>query len=344
MTVSLIIPVYNTRFYLRRSIESVAVAVDRLKIACELGPSVVEAICVDDGSTDGSYDELCRLKKEFDVRFGPTILSIILIHQNNKGVSVARNVALDRAKGEWVAFLDADDKLSEDVLVRCFQTVRENPVCDAVVYGVESLNADGTSNGRWPSDAGGVAHTGREALFQGSYIASVCDKFFRKEVVDKNHLRFPVGMKIGEDTLFATMFMACANRIVSLIPYIGYFAFLREGSASTTKGSLLFEDPFRQFRELYAMWDDHYSIGLKRRLQRMAAVAPALGGCLVARSERMVAISFLLKSSDFNKMILPFMLKHGEWRSRLFAIFYFALPAVVLRKVLLYKVARFAAG
>ena len=95
---SIIIPVYNVAPYLRECLDSV------------LAQTFTdwEAICVDDGSTDGSgaiLDEYVAKDSRFRV-----------VHQRNAGVSAARNVALEVAKGEWVTFLDADDKIDDERL------------------------------------------------------------------------------------------------------------------------------------------------------------------------------------------------------------------------------------
>ena len=88
---SIIIPVYNVAPYLRECLDSV------------LAQTLTdwEAICIDDGSTDGSgaiLDEYAAKDKRFKV-----------IHQKNAGVSAARNSGIDAATGEYVTFLDGDD-------------------------------------------------------------------------------------------------------------------------------------------------------------------------------------------------------------------------------------------
>lgn len=97
-TFSIIIPVYNVAPYLRECLDSV------------LAQTYTdwEAICVDDGSTDGSgtiLDEYAAKDQRFKV-----------IHQTNAGVSAARNVALDVVCGEWFLFLDGDDCFRDDAL------------------------------------------------------------------------------------------------------------------------------------------------------------------------------------------------------------------------------------
>ena len=98
MKVSVIVPVYNTRGYLARCIESI------------LGQSFsdFELLLVDDGSTDGSGD-LCDsfLTKDSRVR---------VFHLQNGGVSAARNYGIQQAQGEWICFVDSDDEVLKDYL------------------------------------------------------------------------------------------------------------------------------------------------------------------------------------------------------------------------------------
>ena len=105
---SIIIPVYNVAPYLRECLGSV------------LSQTYTdwEAICVDDGSTDGSgaiLDEYAAKDKRIRV-----------IHQKNAGVSAARNAALDVMQGEWIWFVDADDVISPEALEQLAATVERN--------------------------------------------------------------------------------------------------------------------------------------------------------------------------------------------------------------------------
>ncbi|MBQ2886923.1 MAG: glycosyltransferase, partial [Alphaproteobacteria bacterium] len=89
--ISVIMPVYNTASFLRKSIESV---LNQTFINFEL-------ICVNDGSTDNSLDILNEYASR-DSR-------IIIINQENMGLSCARNSGLEVARGEYIAFIDSDD-------------------------------------------------------------------------------------------------------------------------------------------------------------------------------------------------------------------------------------------
>ncbi len=89
MTISVIIPVYNTELLLNRCLDSIFSQTTRYDL---------EVICVDDGSTDGSVD-LIKHRKE----------NIILLQQTNSGPSKARNRGVEQATGKYLAFIDADD-------------------------------------------------------------------------------------------------------------------------------------------------------------------------------------------------------------------------------------------
>jgi glycosyltransferase involved in cell wall biosynthesis len=118
---SIIIPVYNVAPYLRECLDSV------------LAQTFTdwEAICVDDGSTDGSgaiIDEYAAKDNRFRV-----------IHQANAGVSAARNAALDKVKGVWVGFLDADDVYRMNALDVCRGAIEFSPGADCVRFKIREF-------------------------------------------------------------------------------------------------------------------------------------------------------------------------------------------------------------
>lgn len=110
--ISIIIPVYNCETYLETCIRSVF----------EQSLKELEIICINDGSTDDSVKVLEKLRKE-DER-------IILLQQENQGAGVARNRGLRKARGKYVAFLDADDYyIDSNALEIMFKTCEKDNVC-----------------------------------------------------------------------------------------------------------------------------------------------------------------------------------------------------------------------
>ena len=109
--ISVIVPVYNVERYLRRCIDSILAQTF----------TDFELLLIDDGSKDSS-GEICDEYAAKDSR-------IIVFHKENGGVSSARNVGLDNVRGEWVAFVDADDKISDGY----FHICEEHENADVVV-------------------------------------------------------------------------------------------------------------------------------------------------------------------------------------------------------------------
>lgn len=106
--ISVIIPIYNVRNYLRRCVDSV----------CNQEYRNLEIILVDDGSTDES-GRLCDEYAEADTR-------IKVIHQKNAGLSAARNSGIDVAQGEYIVFVDSDDWVHESYVSHLYELLQEN--------------------------------------------------------------------------------------------------------------------------------------------------------------------------------------------------------------------------
>lgn len=116
--VAVVIPVYNGACYLAAAIESV--------LAQSLPPA--EIIVVDDGSTDDGAAVACA--------FGPPVS---VLTQTNRGPAAARNLGVAHSSGDLLAFLDADDLWLPDKLARQMQVLQDDPLCAAVVGGVENF-------------------------------------------------------------------------------------------------------------------------------------------------------------------------------------------------------------
>ena len=130
--ISVIVPVYNTEDYLEKCIRSIMNQTYKN----------LEIITINDGSTDNSLSILENLKKEDD--------RIIIINQENMGVSKARNKGLDYATGEFIGFVDSDDFLEEDMYdIMIKHLIEENAdLCriKAFIYnregGIEEISND----------------------------------------------------------------------------------------------------------------------------------------------------------------------------------------------------------
>lgn len=133
---TVLVAVWNAEEYLPRCLESL-----RSQTLAD-----IQVVCVDDGSTDGSW-EVIKSFSELDKR-----IEAIRLKQNH-GQAHARNVALQRARAPYTCFLDSDDWLSEDALERAVSTFEENPSTDCVLFRAAYCEVDGTFLYDYPMDA-----------------------------------------------------------------------------------------------------------------------------------------------------------------------------------------------
>ena len=215
-TISIIVPVYNIAKYLPSCIESI------------LSQSFrdFELLLVDDGSTDDS-GRICDKYAEEDSR-------IRVFHKNNEGVSSARNVGLDNAKGEWVYFVDSDDEMIYNGLSIMISGL--SPNIDLAIYGYEVYNDNGDKT---YSITNRITKqiTNLEAmneLFIASYYryqGYIWNKLFRKSVIDSSRLRFSNDIFYNEDRLFIIQFLNHSETPVLFTTNPVYKYYEREGSA-----------------------------------------------------------------------------------------------------------------
>ena len=202
--VSVIIPVYNAEPYLRQCLDSVVN--QTLKD--------IEIICVDDGSTDGSAELLRRL--------GESEPRLRLLQQENQGAGVARNRALAAARGEYIAFLDADDMLTPDALEAYYST--------GIRTGADVLVAKGAVFSDDPRNAKERDFFLREEFIPlaDTFSAKDCYPFvfsftfggqggkcFRRSFIEENDLRF-LTLPKSEDFYFIHRGIAKASCIAPI--------------------------------------------------------------------------------------------------------------------------------
>lgn len=220
--ISVIIPVYNAAPWLPSCLGSIA------------GQSYrnLEIICVDDGSTDGSLSVLQKYAEK-DSRFK-------LIHQENAGVSVARNHGVDAATGEWIAFADADDWLDEAAFACCMACVTDE--VDIVHYGtaVEGHLPEAErkllENDLRVQNGGGLMSP---PWVYGSLNMCIWNKLFRRSLLQHHAIRFPEGVAYAEDLAFCCCALAVA-RSMHCLPEKFYHYRVSENSAM---GALVKKSP-----------------------------------------------------------------------------------------------------
>jgi glycosyltransferase involved in cell wall biosynthesis len=191
-SISVIIPIYNNREYLNQCLTSVK---NQTHVDLEI-------ICIDDGSTDGAQDIVDEYAS-CDERF-------IVIHEDNQGESHARNVGLDMATGDYIAFVDCDDWIEPDMYEILLSAVKKTSAQMSVAswFKDNAQNSEPIQNIKPVKE--GIFH--RDDLMRYIYIRDVYksfaymwDKLYKKELLkrpDGTLIRFDESMPLGGDVLF----------------------------------------------------------------------------------------------------------------------------------------------
>ncbi len=177
--VSIIIPIYNSSHTLVRCLDSIR----------DQSCGDFEVLLVDDGSTDNSAD-ICRQYANADSRFH-------LLQQANAGPSAARNAGLEVATGEWISFVDSDDWVFPNIYD---DAIYNAEAADLIIFGfrIEELGRK-------------TDLTYEPSLTKGKEIIStryndlkvfLWNKLFKRDIISSASLRFPSGIKYGEDLIF----------------------------------------------------------------------------------------------------------------------------------------------
>lgn len=211
MKVSVIIPVYNVEKYLSRCVKSVM----------EQTYKDLEIILVDDGSTDNS-GKLCDDFASKDER-------IIVIHKENGGLSSARNVGIEAAKGDAFFFLDSDDYISVDCIKKMVSLMESKSAEISIVqmkYIPENVNEECENNEQEKVIVMNSEQAIKESLYQRLYTCCAPAKLYKRDVV--GNIRFPLG-RISEDLATCHLFLNNSNKIV-YSNYYGYYYKQHESS------------------------------------------------------------------------------------------------------------------
>ncbi|HET7736630.1 MAG TPA: glycosyltransferase family 2 protein [Nocardioidaceae bacterium] len=214
--VTVIIPVYNTMPYLTDCLQSM---VDQT-----IGADRMEVVAVDDGSTDGSGEELERFGTEH-----PGLFTVI--HQENSGGPAGPcNRGLEVARGRYVFFIGADDYLADYALERMVDRADawQSDVVMGRIVGVGGRRGQT----RFTSDEADVPFPHSQLPF-----ALGNSKMFRRSLLEEHGIRYPLDLRVGSDQPFTVAAMLHARRISVLAGDPYYYGLRREDSSNITFSS-----------------------------------------------------------------------------------------------------------
>lgn len=194
--VSVIVPIYNVEKYLKQCIESILnQTYKKLNI-----------ILVNDGSTDNSL-KICEEYEKKDNR-------IEIVNKKNGGLSDARNAGIERACGEYIAFIDADDYVEENYIERLYESCKKNNTKISIA-GIKNFDEQTNSNLNEYSFENDDIKCGRDLLveyYNGKSVQVIVawNKLYKKELFD--NIRFNNG-RIHEDEFITYKLLYDLDRI-----------------------------------------------------------------------------------------------------------------------------------
>lgn len=214
--ISIIVPVYKVEKYLSKCIESLINQTYK----------DIEIILVDDGSPDGC-PQICDAYAQKDHR-------IVVIHQQNRGVSVARNVGLNVARGEFIGFVDPDDWVAPEMYEGLYEAIQHEKA-DFSICGYDYYDEQGNLDKEraylvQPNEKISQKEVmNRFADMPPTVRHGVCNKLFKVELLGST--RFIEGLHSSEDVYFLNDYVKkIKNAVVVHQPY--YKNLVRQGSAT----------------------------------------------------------------------------------------------------------------
>lgn len=223
--VSIIVPVYNTEKYITKCLQSLV----------EQTLSDIEIICINDGSTDDCAKILSNFAEQ-DSR-------IIVLNQENKGQSCARNAGIRIANGEYIGFIDSDDYADTTMFEKLYTNAQKNN-SDFVMCGVFILNdktGSITSNDPYFGIKIFEEQKNTDVFFNGvfsykqckNFLFRICvvpwNKLIKTDFLKKNSIKFSEGLSF-EDNIFSLEILLKAKHISIIKEPLPYYRF---GSANS---------------------------------------------------------------------------------------------------------------
>lgn len=227
--VSVIVPMYNCEKYIERCIRSL------------IGQTYkqIEVLVVDDGSTDGGAEVVKELQRENS--------NLKYFYQENQGVSIARNKAIEESKGKYLLFVDSDDYLSDSYIGDMVQSAEENQ-SELVIAGYTLVYEDKRKRVQVIPERyeRGIAE-------EWAYRISACwGRLYSKEFWISNRITFCQEKKARAEDVPIVLYSNVMAKSITIVRNAGYFYYQHSESAmNQLKNKVVFQFPYEAFRDMY---------------------------------------------------------------------------------------------
>jgi glycosyltransferase involved in cell wall biosynthesis len=242
--VSVIVPVYNSEKFLRKCVNSIL----------QQTYYNIELILVNDGSTDSSGD-ICNYYAEIDDR-------VRVLHQENMGVSNARNAGIYHATGDYLQFVDSDDFIDSNMTETLVVAIEKNSA-SLVICGYKRIDSSTgvCIQNNCSSKVGFYSFNEMLNIFDYLYIRflinSPCNKLFRTQIIKDNSILYPKGIELGEDLLFNLDFIKKSTgfQIIPECPY-NYIKYKKGGTLTGKRRTNLYDNQKMLFEKTISLYKE----------------------------------------------------------------------------------------
>ena len=231
---SIIVPVYNVECYLSKCLISLI----------NQTYTNIEIICIDDGSTDNSIQVLEEYKLKDD--------RIKIIKQENCGVSVARNVGIENASGDYILFVDADDWLETDACEILEHTLKNTESELILFYHYRVMPNCRIKSSLKINDSHLYNNMHKlldkeQEFVLSNALAPLWNKLFKRDLIVANNIRFPIGLKWFEDGIFILKYYALDPKTIVIDKFLYNYTCSRQGSLTYGNKQKLLEYRYNSF-------------------------------------------------------------------------------------------------
>lgn len=242
--ISVVVPVYNVEDYIENTLKSIS--------AQTYGN--LEILVIDDGSTDGSYAR-CEKIARFDPR-------ITIIRKHNGGLSSARNVGIEAAKGKYISFVDGDDLIDSKYIEFLYKAIKKNnsDVSICALKRIKEANQYSVKQDNYPN----ISLLSNKCCIKRMLLSrdisiSACGKLYLIDLWDK--FRFPEGHYYEDIATIPVVIASSKTSCISYLDYPGYGYIVRRGSIT---GSLSISekrladanDELNKLKECLSLYDE----------------------------------------------------------------------------------------
>lgn len=204
---SVIIPLYNCGAVIKRCLDSIDY-------------QEAEIIVVDDGSTDNGAEIVSH--------YAESHLNVHLLRKKNGGVSSARNMGLDYAHGKYIMFVDADDYVGKDGIIRVLDVAKKEDA-DVLKYTSIHLNADSPNNfsslKNTPFSIRKYVGRAESLNYYNLSDYVIWDGLFKRSIIEEFKIRFDEDLHLREDDVFMGKILCVASKVVCIdLPLYRYIS------------------------------------------------------------------------------------------------------------------------